>query len=310
MSFKKYFEKKINPLRSKVVLDEYKEKLEANLASLVIKPNSEISNVKKNIVNIFEITKLLSELKYPLIDEFAMAIRTGNSKKISQTRKEFQQWSENNSNKSIINYIESILFKYETYLFEDDFSPEQADEIVKSVLVESRVILEQMANKIDLAIEKCINWDNHEIIIEALYPQKGLIVSEAKISVGNINFIMNDNFKIVENNSNLKLDIADLLNKLSENPKYNKILTLYMNRPKSEREYFESIKKDLSLGIEAVLPNYVILTTIPLSENTDTWKVRIDEKYIREYLNEGNYKEFHILSDDVPIKWIELKNEK
>ncbi|WP_158626262.1 hypothetical protein, partial [Corallococcus praedator] len=62
------------------------------------------------------------------------------------------------------------------------------------------------------------------------------------------------------------------------------------------------IKRDLSLGIESVLPNHVaLLGDLPESE-LDIWKIRVDEKYLREVKD----KYFHLVSEEAPLKWIEL----
>jgi hypothetical protein len=214
------------------------------------------------------------------------------------------------------------MFQYQTKLYGREFNSEDADEVVKSSMGESQAILDQMAQKIELAISKIPSWRNHRVVIEAICPDKGWIVSEAKVTVGDA-FIASFVYEhtstglkvgeIAEEDlpDSLKADMHALLAKLQKNPKYNKILTLYMTRPLSERRYFEIAKRDLALGITAVLPNHVTLATSPLPGNSDVWKIRVEEKYLREYLCEGDVKQYHVIGDEAPIRWIErMSNEK
>lgn len=320
MSLAKYLETKSRS-RIRIVMDAYTDKLEADLASLVIKPNEQLIDAKKNIVNIREVSKILSELNYPLADEFNMVMRTGISKKVSHARITFRNWAEfSKADQNLVNYIESIVFQYEANLFDKTFGPEQVDEVVKSSIEESKSILEKIANQINLAITALPSWGNHKVTVEAMSPEKGWVVLEAKVIVGEAfkaEFIIDHtplefrikNIKKESLPPSMEIDVNALLNKLSKNQKYNKILTLYITRPLGDSKYFEMIKRDLALGIKAVLPNYTLLTTLPLTQDQDVWKVRIEEKYIYEHLVEGDYKEFHIIGDDAPIRWIE-KYEK
>lgn len=316
MSFTKYLETKSRP-KTNVILDAYKEKLQADLSSLVIKPDIQLNEAKKNIVNIYEVSKILSELKYPLINEFNMAVRTGDSKKAHHAHMTFRKWTEySNVDRKLSDRIETIMFQYQVGLFNGEFGPEQADEVVKSSLAESQAILENFEKQIDLAISSLRRWGNHSVSLEAISPETGWVISEAKVILGEsfkAEFTITNtplglkvgDLKKEEIPASLEADALALMQKLNTNPKYNKILTLYMTRPVTDRRYFEMTKRDLSLGIKTGLPNHVVLTTMPMSENQDVWKVKIEEKYLREHLCEGDYKEYYIIGDDAPIKWIE-----
>jgi hypothetical protein len=317
MSFSKYIETKIQPPHANISISAYKEKLEADLSSLVIKPNQQLIEAKRNIVNLKEVSKILSELKYPLIDEFNMAIRTADTKKVNHAHLIFRKWTEySKPDSQLVDRIEEILFQYESNLFTKVFGPEQADEVAISSLAESKATLEHIAQKIDLAISSLSHWGNYSVVVEAVNPENGWIVSEAKIIIGDTfkaEFFIADTPLGLKTKSlkkeglppSMEADVEALLNKLNANPKYSKILTLYMTRPITDRRYFEMIKRDLSLGIQTVLPNHVLLTTMPFSEDQDVWKIKIEEKYLCEHLHEGDYKEFHLIGDEAPIKWIE-----
>lgn len=317
MSFSKYLETKSRPEIS-VILDAYKEKLQADLSGLVIKPTQQLVEAKRNIVNIHEISKILSELKYPLIHEFNMAVRTGDSKKAHHAHLAFRKWTEySKADKHLADRVETVMFQYQASLFNGEFGPEQADEVIKSSLSESHAIMDNFEKRIDLAISSLQKWNNYPVTLIAVSPETGWVTSEAIVVLG-------DSFKVeftIENTplglkvgslkkeeeipASLESDALALMNKLSTIPKYNKILTLYMTRPTADRRYFEMTKRDLALGIKTDLPNHVVLTTMPLSEEQDVWKVKIEEKYLREHLCEGDYKEYYIIGDEAPIKWIE-----
>jgi len=322
MSFMKYLESKTSP-QILVVMDDYKEKLSADMSSLLMKPDEQLSEARKNYVNIREVAKILSELSYPLIAEFSMAVRTGDPKRVSHAHMTFRRWAKySDADRTIADKIETAMFQYQTKLFGKEFGPEDADEVVKSSLGESQAILDQMAHNIDLAISKIPTWHNHRVVIEAICPEKGWVVTEAKVTVGDAflaSFVYEHTStglkvkRVAEEEipASLKADMQDLLTKLQKNPKYNKILTLYMTRPLSERRYFEIVKRDLALGIEAVLPNHVTLATSPLPGSSDVWKVRVEEKYLREHLHEADVKQYHIIGEEAPVRWIErMSNEE
>lgn len=317
MSFIKYIE---NKTKSNIIIamDEYKEKLYADMASLVIKPDEKITEALKNIVDTKELSMNLSELSYPFSNELEMAMRTGDPKRVNYAHSKFRKWSNcTNADHVFSDKIENTIFKYQSKLYSKEFGPTESDEVVKSSLAESTAILDQMSHSINLSISKMTNWNNHQILIEAISPKTGWIISEAKVTIGDsfqASFLYEKTpmgFKVKslqekeELPTSLKEDINDLLTKLKNNPKYNNILTLYMTRPISERKYFEIIKRDLSLGIKIILPKHITLKTIPFSgEENDVWKVRIEEKYIKESNKESN-KEYQLIAEETPIRWIE-----
>lgn len=322
MSFMKYLESKARP-RILVNSDAYKEKLEADLSSLLLKPDEQLIEARKNIVNIREVGRILSELAYPLANELSMAIRTGDPKKVSHAHMTFRRWTEyRRPDRKLADKVETALFQYQTRLYGREFSADDANDVVKSSLAESQAVLDRMVHSLDLAISKIPNWRNHPVSLEAISPEKGWIVTEAKVNIGDsfvCSFLLEETptgFRVkdvseTEMPASLKSDVESLLAHLRQNPKYNRILTLYMNRPSTERRYFEIAKRDLSLGITAVLPGHVTLATIPLHGDSDVWKVRVEDKYLREFLHEGDVKQYQLVGDECPIRWIErMSNEE
>lgn len=314
MSLLEYIKNKSRPQIS-IKMNAYREGVQADLASLVMRPNDKINEAKKHIVNLREVSKMLRELNYPLVNEFSMAIRTGDPKKVNRMHMAFRRWAEYQStDKKLSDRIETIMFQYESNLF-NEFGSDQADEILKSATEESKAIMENLAQRIDLTISTIKKWGNHPVTIEAV-GEKDWTVSEVNVTIGDaypVNFLIQLTplgLKVGELQKNesvpdsLEADAFALLGKLSSNPKYNKILTLYMTRPITDRRFFEISKRDLSLGRQTALPGHVILTTEPQGDQ-DIWKVKIDEKHIFERLSEGNVKEYSIIGEEAPIKWIE-----
>lgn len=321
MSLKKYIENKKQPNIS-IIVDSYKEKLSADLAGLLLKPDDKINELRKNIINMKSICNILSEISYPLINELEMAIKTADPQKVNHAHLKFKNWAKYaQPNSENCDFIETCLFNYQTKLYNQKLNAQDIDKAVESYLHESIAILEQMAHNINLAIKSISSWKDYPVKIEAVYPDSNWIIKEAKVTIGenySIDFIYEhtiNGFKIGKVNEtesvpvNLKDSIQNLLLKLRNNDNYKKILTLYMDRPLSERRYFELAKRDLSLGIKTILPKHITLTDVPASES-DLWKVKIEEKYLSEKIVDG-IKKYNILGDDAPLKWIErITNEE
>jgi hypothetical protein len=317
MSFMNYVERKKNP---KIItnMDNYKNILQSEFSSLVLKPNFQSNEIKKNIVNIYEISKILYELSYQFSEELKMAIRTGDPVKINEAHKNFSSWAKSNKkNKDLTEKIETILFNYQTKLYDEKILPEDIDKIVDFLVSESQIVLDQISQKIFLGISQIPSWRNYQITIEALIPEKDWIVNEAKITIGEnfkTSFVYKKNFlgheiKNIEESEvpeRMSKNIKLLIETLNSNSKNNRVLTLFMNRPFSERHYYETIKKDLSLGIKSVLPQHIVLSDYPLETDEDVWKVKLEEKYIQE----NNFKKYIIVENEAPIIWIERINNE
>lgn len=318
MSFMKYLESKNSRPNIATSLEAYREQLAADVASLLIKPDAKLHEARKNIVNMREFTRTLSELNYPLADEFGMAVRTGDPRKVSHAHMTFRKWAEYyRADRDLTDRIETALFHYQTKLYGREFGPEDADEVVKSATAESQAVLDHMAHRIGLAVARIPHWRNHAVTLEAIYPDGGWVMEEAQVTVGEQ---FQGGFRYFQTPTGFGVkhlqteglpaslldDLKALVVRLQQNPKYNKVLTLYMARPISERRYFELVKRDLSLGIETVLPSHVTLADRPLYRDQDVWKVRVEDKYLREYLHEGDVIEYQIIGDEAPIRWLEL----
>jgi hypothetical protein len=314
MSFMNYLQTKNRKPSVTTSLEAYRERLSADVASLLIKPDAKLHEARKNLVNMRDFSRALSELHYPLAEEFRMAVRTGDPKKVSHAHMTFRKWAEySRADRDLTDQVETALFHYQTKLYGHEFNPDDADEVVKSALAESQAMLDRLAHNIELAIEKLPHWHGHPVVLEALCPEGGWVVEGAHVTVGEafragFDYVYGPLGYRVENvkrdglPASLLDDIKALVARLQQNPKYNKILTLYMARPISERRYFELAKRDVSLGISTVLPGHVKLSASPDHPDKDVWKVRVEDKHLRE----SAPGEYHVIGDEAPIRWIEL----
>lgn len=318
MSFKRYSsyiqeKKQLQPVIS-IDLDVYKEHIFTNLSGLVIKNDVENLNVLKKIVNISNIRKKLYDLNYPYVEAFVISLKNGNPSGIYRNLDRLKQYE--NSEK-IVAMVESSFWNYQAKVLSTRLTSEDVDHIIDSLISESTICIREIISKIELILEK-IDWDNHPIKIQALIPQNDWVVESVKVFVGGLipsNFILKKTIKgfdIVEENidgsNKIKNQIINFIEKLRENPNYKQIVTLYMSQPKDKRQLFETKKRDIALGIKTILSQGTYLTNIPYYENTDLWKIKVDNKNLFKTLHEGDFIGYELL-DDTEIRWIEILKE-
>lgn len=309
MSLKKYIENKTKP---QVIfsLESYQQSLFANISSLLLKPSDKIEEVKKQILNISELELYLSEVLYPFSEELQIAIKSDNLNKIKQFHVKFQTWKKHyNLDEKILSKIDNLLYDYQTNLYSSNLNPEDIDKVVESYLCESRTMLKKLSNKISSSIDKIIEWKNHIVKIEGLIPDYGFFINKAKVSIDEsfcFEVKLNQNFK-VENivEDVIPSHLKKLIDLIESKNASEKIKTLYMSRPVFERKLFESRKRDVCMGLVAVLPKHITLSDLPAkNEGHDLWKVKVQEIDLYEHLNEEDCKEYQII-DDCSIKWLE-----
>lgn len=306
MSYKKYVESKIKPKIS-LDLQNYRENLQANLAKFLFSSDEITNEIISHLVNIDEFLEYLSELKYPKSEEYIIALSSLNSKRISYVNSQFREWAKTkNIDKTIFNNIQKDVYYYQTKLHSNQLTAPDIDRIIDHACMQSKNILEKMSNNIQMAMEQ-ITWKNYEVIIEAIYPKENIVVSEAQIKIGSSHFLYektNIGFNVKEC-YDLSENVKTLVDKLKGN-KYNPIVTLYMSRPISERDYYEDVKRNLCLGRRTVLSSNIQFVNQPrVLEGFDTWKIKLEKNYIIE-----KQQEYYGLKDDIPIKWIERINEQ
>jgi hypothetical protein len=315
MSLKKYIEnKELNAIS--VNINPYKNKLYADLSSLLLKPCYEkINEIKKKFINVEKLYQDLSELNYPHKDQLCIAVSSSNIERIQNAQHRFKEFYVNKN--YLHKQIESCLFDYQVTLISPDLQTEAVDHIFDSYLYEANQFLEKLSQKIEFIISKISTWKNYEINLEA-QQSEDFHLNECKIKAGNqfyCEFLYKktlSDFQIInyqESNApeDLKNNIKELIRQLKGNPKYNQIINLYMVRPISERAFYENLKTEISLGYKNSLPNNLFLTDAPLVSNMDLWKIKTEQKYVKKINGNLQYK---VVGDELPIKWIERMNDE
>lgn len=318
-----YLEKrKSNHLIVGISLDSYRENLVTSLSGLVIKREDKSREAIFKIIDCDSIKETLLEINYPYLESFMICIEQGNAKKITNHLENLENWVYKNSfNKSFIDLVENEIRPFQAIICKRDLHPEDVDLVIDSLIQKSRTVIEEIASKIESSIEK-LEWGSCPILVKAL-PSENWISESAKIEFGSNVFSSFDLIKtshgyVVENilmnemPEKLKQQIQDLIQRLKESPKIKQVATLYMAKPNINRNLFENKKRQISLGIQTYLPKGTLLTNIPSHENDDIWKVKLENKNLLKYLQEGNFTGYKLV-DDSQLKWIELfrsKNEE
>lgn len=306
MSFREFVTSKKKPLIT-VSLAGYQEQLTADAASLLLRPEGKLQEARKQILNLREISQILAEIRYPLANEMVMALRTADAKKVSHAHLVFNKWLEfTQVDRKLTDQMQTAIFNFKSHLYGREFAPTDVDEIVKSSLSESTVVFQKLQQAVEFAVDKIPGW-KWPVHLEAIYPENSWVIQEAHVQIGEksaFNIAWTPfGVKITSQISSLK-EHELLANKLAQQTKRDKVQTLYLMRPKSDRRYFEMLKRDLALGIQAVLPNYCVLKTkADMDYTQDVWKIRIDERYLKQE-SEDSYQ---IINEEAPIRWLERK---
>lgn len=303
-------------------LDFYRENLITSLSGLAIKNDEKSREALRKIIDCEKIKTVLEEINYPFLESFMICLEQGNSKKIFDHMQRMEDWIIKNSlDESIIELVESQFWLYQASVLNKEIQPEDIDYAIESLMDKTRLIIEQMVAKIENELSY-VDWDNHPIMVKAL-PSENWIVERAKVEIGNqftasfdlVNeakgFVV-ENITINEMPEKMKNQIQALMQRLKESPKLKQMVTLYMSKPVVNRNLFESKKKQIALGIKTFLPRGTFLTNVPMDENNDIWKVKIERKNLLKSLQEGDVTEFKLIEDS-SIRWIELfrrKNEE
>jgi hypothetical protein len=159
-------------------------------------------------------------------------------------------------------------------------------------------------------VVKKIEWHNHHVKIEALPPDVGNSLQEVLVTVGGENGkkivldIGSYQVKRIEQEtiegSIFYEDCERLLEGIKQKTQ-QKVINLFLKRPKKEKEKMESIKKEIVLGIKQYMPKgSVLYETIKEDSKYDFWAIKTDESKLIKM--EENYI---TNSEDAPIKWME-----
>jgi|688.fasta_scaffold214338_2 hypothetical protein len=303
-------------------LDFYRENLTTSLSGLVMKSDDKSRDALRRTIDCEKIKNALEEADYPFIESFMICLEQGNSKKILNHIQKIEDWIfENSLDESIVNLIESEFWLYQSNILKKEIEPEDVDYAIESLTDKSTFVLEEMVLKIENELSK-IEWDNHPIMIKAL-PSDKWIAEKARVEIGNqfvssfdllkeTNGFVIENIVLSEMPERMKNQIQALMQRLKESPKIKQLVTLYMSKPVVNRDLFENKRKQIALGIKTFLPKGTILTNVPIDENQDIWKVKIEKINLLKSLQEGDVSGFKIIGES-NLRWIELfrrQNEK
>jgi hypothetical protein len=316
-SYKEFFSQKITSKPEIMIsLDEYREHVYVNLSGMVLKHDPIGRDALKKTFDVNQIRRKMEEISYPHTEAFIISIQNGNPSKIIKQIENLDMWVYKNSVQTdVVQFLEGIFLTYQSNIIKKTIHPNDIDKAILTFVEKSRTVLGEMTSRIESIIDK-IPWDNHPIYIEALVPENDWVADTARVHIGEF---YKSNFDIKKTDKGLKIEnivfnempekiidqMKNLIARLKESPEIKKILSLYMSQPSKNRTLFERKKRDVSLGIKAVIPQGTMLTNLPYSEGDDVWKVRIDDEGLIRNLQEGNIIGYNLI-EDANIRWIEL----
>lgn len=318
MSFLRYSEyvHKKTEVKNTVLymVDQYREETHANLARLVLTKTDYFEEAINSLLNISRIERMLHEAHYPQVDSVCIALQTGNDKKVSQKLNSLRHWLEQCGlpvNSCAL--IERACLDYRSKQITKEFEPKDVDAATANLVEDCYHFLDTIKGKLEAALTK-IDWDNHEIVLEAVVPKSGLKVQQSRLHLGEMYKMTVDinrteqGFVIQEAEfsflpDSLKQQFQNLIAKMRDSDRYGKIISLYLSEPQVKRSLYETKQLDVSLGIQSILPKNTILLSQPNGED-DVWKVRIAADNLVKVMEEGNLIAYRLL-EETRLRWIE-----
>jgi hypothetical protein len=295
MSLNKYIKKR----NCEIIIeskDQHQDLFE-HLSGLVIRKQSNILEIKKHFINCLELEKKLHEINYPFVQSMILAVRSASSSQINKAQNKFYEWLDGNEN-DVSKKINSNLIAYKANLKNENLNPQEADEIFKNIVSNSGFFIDKIKFKLNKVSEK-LNFK--EAVIYPVFNYNDFDEIEFKIKVKEHEFLFSKNNVAINENNDFTKEFCKTFN--DQNPQ---MLTLYFLQESQKRNYFEQIKRNISLGINSDLPPYIeFYKDTQFKEDFDLWKVKIKNKYIVE--SEGK---FFFNGSDRFIKWIERVDEK
>jgi hypothetical protein len=312
MSFNKYVEKRNQSQKIDINIDSYRESILTQLSGQILKANVENKEIIKNTLNVEQIEKTLQKYKFPKTENCKIALLAGNTTNILKILDSYHLNDE-------LKQIQSEITQYQRRLILEKLDSSDIDLCCENLCKKAQIKLQKLANYLNEVIKRLKHWDDIAIKIEAIYENQKLDLEKAIINFGDlisgtveISLLENNQFKIekvkLENLSDkTKRSILNLLEN-SENSKQSKIL--YFHSAIHECKHYNSIIKDLSLGIKTDFPLYINLYSTPIvKENFITWKIKVEAKNLLLYLNENNYIQYNF-SEQPKIFWMEIYEEQ
>lgn len=334
MSLMSYINAKNKP-RISIDLVSYKEELEKDVFGL-----SSARDVIRQTLNTVRISNWLTELHYPAKDQLLIALASAKPQVVTKAYNRFIEWAIANGlqrlNKNTYVELERELswYKARLYLREtEEIDVEKAHKIIESSVAETETVLNKMAVKIEAAINKIPAWNHNAVTLVAVYPSRGYVTERARVIVGqdphSLEFTYRltplGMFEVVSENvkaddvpksktddvpKSVAEDYERLVSQLRNRNGSSQILTLFFTSPKKQRHLYERTKREISLGINSVIPGNVLLrSTAPEEPEKDIWKVRIDKQYVKLAMEEGDERTYSLLEEEAPVRWLELVRE-
>lgn len=194
--------------------------------------------------------------------------------------------------------IKVVMEQFEIELHDDLYGKYQNyfEGTLQEVLDACKNEMQIVARKIELIIEDLPYWNNSEIKITPIYSNK----NECIISI-------NDKyFKYINNNvyvdCELENDDFGELVEAMQKPIRPRLETFYIVTAVSNRNFYEQLKKDISLGFQVALPEYLTYyDDLVDNENYDIWRVKLDPQNL--FKQDVGYKSLN--KEPVLIRWLE-----
>lgn len=320
LRYSEYVQQKTEAKKTvRYMVDQYREETHANLAHLVLTKTDYFEEAVNSLLNIGRIERMLHEAHYPQAESVCIALQTGNDEKVSQKLNSLRRWLEQCGlpvNSCAL--IERACLDYRSKQITKEFEPEDVDAATANLVEDCYHFLDTIKGKLEAALTK-IDWDDQEIVLEAVVPESGLKVQQARLHLGEMykmtvdinrteqGFVVQEvEFPVLPDS--LKQQFQSLIGKLRSSDRYGKILSLYLPEPQAKRSLYENKKLDVSLGIQSILPKNTILLSRPDGDQ-DVWRVRIASDNLVKVMEEGDLIAYRLL-EEARLRWIErVENE-
>lgn len=309
MSFNKYVEKRKQVQEIYIDLESYRENILSRLSGEILSTKKPEKEIFLNTINLERVEKILSKYNFPNTEACVVALIAENVNNISKILDRLKFYADIPE----INEIQSEIIQYQRRLILERLDSEDIDVCCENLCAKAHSKLLKVSNYLNEGIQNLKHWDTISIKIKAL--DQKLNLENAEIIFGDlisgsveVNISENDEYSFnkikLENLSNkTKKSILNLFENL-ESTKKTKIL--YFHTKINEAKYFNSIIKDLSLGIKTDFPLHMNLYSEPtFIENYMTWKIKVEANNLSLSTNEVNAFQYNFTKQP-NILWMEV----
>jgi hypothetical protein len=307
MSFTRFVESKKRPT-VELSLAHYRDVLEREVYDSLLDPFKRDECFLTHLAEIMDLRPNLVRLSYPRTEELLMAIAAREPSKIRRAHEQFVAWGKGKDPDRVAS-VENSLFECRSYLYgkEVEFSKEVADKIVESVCKDTENNALRIVRLLETAINRVHNWHNSTVIFQPLKPDAAMVSNEGMVVVGqppSMTFMCNNKplgievYDIQDVDGypiSIQEDYTGLVRALQVTKPRSAFQTLFVMAHPKDRQKYEQIKREISLGMEATLPTGSVLQESPPDHpEMDIWRVKLKNNKI---INE---------SSEAPIRWLDL----